>query len=147
MRLVRLALLACLVTALASCVGPTRTADAMHIQVARSAGAAVSDLETIRLVTQAQLDGKSWWFFTDIVVTDSETTLGTVESTLASRQPPTAESARATQNALDAIGAAADLAREIRIAVRDHDDEQLRRLLAHVPPISDLLSHIEAVNA
>jgi predicted nucleotidyltransferase len=61
MRLVRLALLACLVTALASCVGPTRTADAMHTQVARSAGAAGSDLETIRLVTQAQLDGKSWW--------------------------------------------------------------------------------------
>jgi hypothetical protein len=147
MRQVRLTLLACLVAVIASCVGPTRTSDAMHTQVSRSAGSAVSALETIRLVTQAQLDGKSWWLFTDVVVTDAETTLATVESTLASRQPPTAESARATQTALDAIGTAADLARGLRIAVRDHDDELLRRLLAHVPPLSDRLSRLEAANA
>jgi hypothetical protein len=143
----RLVLVACLVTVLTSCAGPTLNSDAMHTQVSLSAGDAVSALQTMRLAVQAQLNGKAWWRYTDVVVTDSETTLTTVESTLASRQPPTAESARATQHALDALGVAADLAREIRIAVRDHDDERLRRLVAHVPPLSDRLSHIETVNA
>ena len=142
----RVVLLAWLVALLASCAGPTLNSDAMHTQVSLSAGAAVSELETIRLVVQAQLDGKTWQRYTDVVVTDSESSLDTVESTLASRQPPTDESARATQRALDAIGRAADLAREIRIAVRDQNDERLRGLVAHVPPLSERLSHIEAVN-
>lgn len=63
------------------------------------------------------------------VVTDAESALGTIESTLESRQPPSRQSARARSTVVSVVGDAADLVTRMRIAVRDHDEKQLRLLL------------------
>jgi hypothetical protein len=135
--------LALVLSSVVACAGPTLDDEDMRSQASRSAGSAVSALQTMKLAVQSQLDGKAWWRFTDVTVTDVETTLSTIESTLSSRQPPSADSARATRTVVDVLGNASDLAREIRIATRDHDDVRLRRLVREVQPISRHLSQLE----
>jgi hypothetical protein len=95
---------ALVLTAVVSCAGPTLDDEDMRSQASRSAGSAVSALQTMRLAVQAQLDGKAWWRFTDVAVTDVESTLTTVESTLASRQPPTTASARVAKEVVAVLG-------------------------------------------
>jgi hypothetical protein len=127
-----------------SCAGPTYTDSAMRSQASRSASSAVSELETMRLVVGSQLGNRSWWQFTDVLVTDSEKTLSTIESTLSSRQPPTAGSAEARARVVEALGDAVDLAESIRIAVRDDDEPRLHRLRRQLPPLISRLSHLSA---
>jgi hypothetical protein len=130
--------------AVMSCAGPTLDSEDMRSQASRSAGSAVSALQTMRLAVQAQLDGKTWWRFTDVTVTDVESTLTTIQSTLSSRQPPTIGSARVAKEVVTVLSSAADLAREVRIATRDHDDARLRQLLDQLQPISSHLSDLQA---
>jgi hypothetical protein len=127
-----------------SCAGPTYTDSAMRSQASRSASSAVSELETLRLAVVSQLSGDSWWQFTDVIVTDSESALSSIESTLSSRQPPTAGSAQARDDVVQALGDAVDLAESIRIAVRHDDESSLRRLLRQLPPLVSRLSHLSA---
>jgi hypothetical protein len=127
-----------------SCAGPTYTDSAMRSQASRSASSAVSELETMRLVVGSQLGNRSWWQFTDVLVTDSEKTLSTIESTLSSRQPPTAGSAEARARVVQALGDAVNLSESIRIAVRDDDEPRLHRLGRQLPPLISRLSHLSA---
>jgi hypothetical protein len=141
---VRVAALVLVASSVVGCAGPTLDSEDMRSQASRSAGSAVSALQTMKLAVQAQLDRKAWWRFTDVTVTDAETTLSTIESTLSSRQPPSPGSARVTNDVLDVLGNASDLARKIRIATRDHDDARLRQLMRQLPTISSSLSALEA---
>jgi hypothetical protein len=125
---------------LVSCAGPTYTEEQMRSQASRSANSAVSDLETLRLVVRAQLDGNTWWQYTDVVVTDSEGSLSWIESTLSSRQPPNEQSAGARAVVVQALGDAVDLAQAVRIAVRDNDEDHLRQLLPRLRHLSSKLS-------
>jgi hypothetical protein len=139
----RLAALALVLSAVVACAGPTLDDEDMRSQASRSAGSAVSALQTMRLAVLAQLDGKAWWRFTDVVVTDVETTVSTIESTLASRQPPSADTAPVAKTVVDVLGSASDVTREVRIATRDHDDARLRQLLPSLQKVSTRLSRLE----
>src|SRR4051794_25104600 len=108
----RLSALVAAVAVVAACAGPTYTDSALRSQASRSASAAVSELETMKLVVEAQLEGKSWWQYTDVVVTDSESTLSSIEGTFASRQPPSSASTRVRAKVVDALGNAVDVAEE-----------------------------------
>jgi hypothetical protein len=131
------------VVALASgCAGPTYSESALRSQASRSASSAVSELETIRLVVTAQLSGDSWWQYTDVVVTDSESALTAIESTFASRQPPNAESTRVRFTVVEALGDAVSLAEAVRIAVRHDDLPKLRLLSAKIPKLVNRLNHL-----
>jgi hypothetical protein len=116
----------------------------MRSQASRSAGSAVSEVETIRVAVTTQLDGGAWWRFTDVVVTDAERALSTIESTLDSRQPPSEASGAARARVVDALSRASDLATDVRIAVREHDTRQLETMLTDLGQISDELSSLEA---
>jgi hypothetical protein len=131
------------VIACAGCAGPTLTDHAMRSQASRSAESAVSEVETIRLAVQTQLDGNAWWQFTDILVTDSETALSSIESTLSSRQPPSDETAQVRNTVVAALGDAVDLAAATRIAVRSHDDSRLEQLVSDLGDMSNRLSKLE----
>jgi putative intracellular protease/amidase len=134
----------CAAAACAGCAGPTLSDHAMRSQASRSAESAVSEIETIKLAVQTQLDGGSWWRFTDSVVTDSETALDSIESTIASRQPPSDATATARAEVVSAIGDAADIAARARIAVRQHDEEQLSELLPELDDASRQLTSLES---
>jgi hypothetical protein len=133
-----------LVVALFGCAGPTTDNDAMRSQAARSAASAASEVETLRLAIATQLDGNSWWRYTDVIVTDSETALGSIESTLSSRQPPTREVDAIREDTVTALGEAVDLAIDIRIAERRHDEKTLRSLLPKLSTMSARLSALES---
>ncbi|MGI8994266.1 MAG: hypothetical protein ACR2FP_08160 [Nocardioidaceae bacterium] len=47
----------------------------------------MSEIETLQLAVSTQVNGNAWWPYTDVVVTDSESALSSIESTLSSRQP------------------------------------------------------------
>jgi hypothetical protein len=133
--------MACL--ACAACAGPTLSDHALRSQASRSAESAASEIETIKLAVQTQLAGDAWWRFTDVVVTDSESALDSIESTLASRQPPSDETAAVRATVVSALGDAVDLAAEARIAVRQHDESQLDQLVSALDDMSSRLTRLE----
>jgi hypothetical protein len=135
---------ACVALLCCGCAGPTLTDRAMRSQASRSAESAVSEIETIKLALQTQLDGKAWWRFTDVLVTDSESALSSIESTLSSRQPPSRETADVRAEVVTALGDAVDLAAEARIAVREHDEARLEQLISDLDDMSGRLSGLES---
>jgi hypothetical protein len=115
----------------------------MRSQAARSASSAVSEIETLRLAVLTQLDGNAWWRYTDVVVTDSETALGSIESTLSSRQPPSRRTEAIWNATVTALGDAVDLAVDVRVAERRENEDELRSLVPKLTAMSDRLSHLE----
>jgi hypothetical protein len=130
--------LACL---LAGCAGPTASAQAMRSQAGRSALSVVSELQTVDLAARTQLRGDAWWSYTDVTVTAAEDAVGTVESTLTSRQPPPGTD-QVYRHTSDALAAATDLVTEVRIAVRRKDAAELARLRKEIPPLIRELERI-----
>jgi hypothetical protein len=141
---VRIAAVLIGVVILSGCAGPTTNDDAMRSQAARSANSATSEIETLKLAVTTQLDGNAWWRFTDVVVTDSETALDSINSTLASRQPPSTKTEAIRADTVTALGDAVDLAIDVRIAVRRHDESTLESLLPKLTQMSDRLGALEA---
>ncbi|HEY7043065.1 MAG TPA: hypothetical protein VH419_05295, partial [Nocardioidaceae bacterium] len=141
---VRIAAVLIGVVILSGCAGPTTNDDAMRSQAARSANSATSEIETLKLAVTTQLDGNGWWRFTDVVVTDSETALDSINSTLASRQPPSTKTEAIRADTVTALGDAVDLAIDVRIAVRRHDESTLESLLPKLTQMSDRLGALEA---
>ena len=128
---------------LAACAGPTVTDSAMVSQAERSAGSMVSEVRTARLAAQTQLDGHAWWRYTDVVVTDAETTAGTIEDTLGSRQPPLTTVEPTYRKTVEQLSDAADLVTDLRIAVRRHDEAAIRDLLPRLDAAADRLERLE----
>jgi hypothetical protein len=103
----------------------------------------VSELRTAYLVTGAQLEGDTWWRYTDVVVTDSEAAAATIESTFTSRQPPSPTSEKLYERTSKALSEAADLVTDLRIAVRKHDEATIREVRKKVAVAADDLALLE----
>jgi hypothetical protein len=116
---------------LAGCAGPTITADATQTAAETSLRAMASALQTADLAARAQLDKKSWWQATDVMVSDAEATARSLSSTFASRQPPT-QSAEMYHDTTEELARAAQLVTDLRVATRHRDVQAISRLL---PPI------------
>ena len=137
----RVATLALLAVTTTGCVGPTTSDAAVRRQAVLSTEAAASELSTADLAVRTQLAGEAWWPYTDVVVTAAEGTVSTVEQTFASRQPPRTTGPLYVHTG-DALGRAADLVTDLRLAVRREDTAELRRLLRDVRPV---LRRLDAV--
>jgi hypothetical protein len=138
------AVLALAVT-VSGCAGPTLTEQHYRSQASRSAGSAVSELETIRLAVRAQLNGRAWRQYTDVVVTDSEGALSSIDSTLSSRQAVDPAADVVAERVGTPLGDAVDLAGDVRTALRRHEDAQLRRYLPQLEQLSSRLEKLEQV--
>jgi hypothetical protein len=125
----------------AGCAGPTVTDDAVRTQAVLSSEAAASELGTVEMAVRAQLGGRTWWSFTDVTVTASESAAGTIEETFVSRQPPS-RSGPLYRRTGDVLAEAADLTTDVRIAVRRHDEAELQLLVREVAPVLDALDRI-----
>jgi hypothetical protein len=124
---------------LTGCAGPTVSESALESQATRSTQAAASELSTVELATGVALDGDAWWAYTDDVVTASEKTVGAVEATFTSRQPPDSAVDRLYDQTSAALADAADLVTHMRIAVRRHDQAEVSRLRQGIPDLVDRL--------
>jgi hypothetical protein len=141
----RLLVVAALAVSLSGCVGPTRTETALRKQASMSAESAVSELATIDVAVRTQLDGDAWWAYTDLVVTTSEEAVGTVSDTFTSRQPPSPDTDSVYHRVGSALSDAADLAGDVRIAVRRHDRRELADLRPKLEQLSRRLERLEQV--
>lgn len=140
-RLPASAVLALVVLVATGCAGPTTTDRALRKQAVLSSEAAASELGTLELAMRSQLAGRACWAFTDVTVTASEEAASTIEETFTSRQPPRS-SGPLYRRTGDLLGEAADLTTDVRIAVRRHDEPELRRLAREVGPLLDAFDRI-----
>lgn len=134
-----------LLCTLTGCAGPTLTEEHYRSQASRSAGSAVSELETIRLAVRGLLDDRAWRQYVDVVVTDAETALSSIDSTLSSRQPVNEDADRVAERVGTALGEAVTLAGDVRIALRRHERGTLRQSLPKLSALSSRLEHLEQV--
>jgi hypothetical protein len=125
------------------CAAPTLTDKALTEEAKSSTQGMVSELHTSGLVAKAQIDGKTWWRYADVVVTDAETSATTVASDFSSRQPPTSDSDDVYGKTSSALADAAELITELRVAVRRHDLAEVRKVRARVERAADELEKLE----
>ena len=131
-----------LAVVLTGCAGPTIRDQAVYNQAEKSATAMVSELQTVLVATKAQLDSRSWWRYADVVVTDSETAATSIQSTFASRQPPSRSSNRIYSETSTALSDAADLITQMRVALRQQDIPAMEKLR---PKIAKAASDLESL--
>lgn len=125
------------------CAAPTTSDAEVRRQAQLSVEAALSELATVDLATRTQLRGDSFWASTDVTVTASEGAVSTVEQTFTSRQPPRTTGPLWSRTG-EALGRAADLVTDVRLAVRRHDERELRSLLRDVGPVQRRLEAIKS---
>ncbi|NKQ52068.1 hypothetical protein HFP15_04150 [Amycolatopsis sp. K13G38] len=123
MRAVRLAVAALL---LASCAGPTVSAGQYRAKVTQTAKAMSSIIVTAQHAARLDLDGKLLHTVTDSVVSDAEQDAGSVRTTIESRQPPDNASDRLRHQVEQPLQQATALLTDLRVAVRDNDDNAQR---------------------
>lgn len=126
----------------ASCAAPTTSDAEVRRQASLSVEAALSELATVDLVARTQLRGRSFWPATDVTVTASERAVSSVEQTFGSRQPPRTAGPLWTRTG-DLLATTADLVTDVRVAVRRHDEVELRSLLREVGPLERRLEAVE----
>jgi len=134
---------AALLIGLAACAVPTVTDHALVSQASRSAGSMVSEVRTAHLAAKSQLEGDTWWRYTDVVVTDAESAASTIEDTFGSRQPPSRDVEPTYRKTVATLSEAADLVTDLRIAVRRHDESGIRDLLPRLAAAADALEQLE----
>jgi hypothetical protein len=135
----------CALVLLSGCVGPTTNETALRKQASMSAQSAVSELETVELVTRTRIRGNAWWAYTDLTVTSSEKAIGTIADTFGSRQAPSPSLDSLYERVSGALSDAADLVTQVRVAVRRHDVAQLRKLDKRLAEMSSRLQKLEQV--
>jgi hypothetical protein len=130
----------------AACAAPTTSTSEVRRQAHLSAEAALSELATVELATRTRLRGDAFWTSTDVTVTASEGALSTVEQTFTSRQPPRPAGPLWSRTG-DALARAADVVVDVRVAVRRHDEHELRTLLPDLRSVQRRLETIESETA
>jgi hypothetical protein len=106
-------------------------------QAEKSAEDMASQLRTVYVVSQAQTRGKTWWGYTDVVVTDAESSAGWISDVFSSRQPPSRASEPLYRRTSTALSDASDLVTDMRIAVRSHDEAAMARLRPEIAKAAD----------
>jgi hypothetical protein len=129
-----------LATVLAGCVAPAPDLHAYRGKAARTAGDALSELQTVRLTAGAATHGRMTRAYADVLVTGAEQAYGAVQQAFDSVQPPDDPAADRARAALDGIlGDGADLIGELRIALRRERNGEVDRLAAALAPVADRL--------
>ena len=132
-----LAVLVCLITALAGCGGDSQ--QKMLTEGAKTARDAASEVTTVRLISQQLLDHRLWSPSATRMVKDSEETLGKVATSFTSRQPATGPARETYDEFSDALDAAETGVEDARIAMVNGDLTKLREQVGTLDKLSDQL--------
>src|SRR5690349_3217036 len=114
-----LALLAAMSTA---CVGPATTTDAYRGKVVHASDAALSEVRTVTLAARSLVDGRLFTAYADVLISDAEESLSSVQGQFDSIQPPDDHVSDELRDALDTLlSAGLGEVSTLRIALRrDH---------------------------
>ena len=112
---------------LGGCVAPAPSASAYEAKAGMTADAAVSEVRTALVATDAYLLGRMGAAYLETLLVEAEEALGSVHDTFDSVQPPAAPSADSLRDTLDPLLQEAGSAlTELRIAARRDRDDDLR---------------------
>jgi hypothetical protein len=122
-------------------VGPARTFGKYEGKAVTTAKSALSNVETVRLTSRTASAGNAFGPYTSVVISDAEESLGGVQGTFDSIQPPD-ERADKVGHELDTIlGDALEHVRDVRIAARRGE---LTKLASIAAPLADDARKLES---
>jgi hypothetical protein len=136
----RVGSVAVLALLLTGCVTPAPTTSAYEGKAASTAQAAVSAVRTALLAEDAYARGKLTAAYLESTLVDAEESLGSVQTTFDSVQPPDTRAADDLRGTLDPLleDAGSGLA-DLRIAARRDDAAALTSTAAHLTGVADKL--------
>lgn len=108
-----------------ACVSPSRTADDYRRKVANTAEAVLSAAESAILTAEVAGDGRAPAPYVSLRMSESEETVGSVETAFGAVQPPDPGLDALRNETLTVVGEAADVLAELRLAAYR---AELRRL-------------------
>jgi histidinol-phosphate/aromatic aminotransferase/cobyric acid decarboxylase-like protein len=125
---------------LSGCVTPAPTTADYEAKAAMSAQAAVSAARTAIVAARAYTDGKLQTTYLETTVVDAEDTLGAVQTTFTTIQPPPSAAADRLRDALEPLlQDAGSAATDLRIAVRRNDRKALSSSVDDLATAADKL--------
>jgi hypothetical protein len=127
--LTRVAASAVLAFALTACVSPAPDETSFSDKAAMTAGAAASEVATVRLTTQLLLAGRLQRNYGDVTISASEDALSSVAQTFSVVQPPDKASDQVRAHLEQLLGDASDAVAAARIANRRDDKPAMTKSL------------------
>jgi hypothetical protein len=125
---------------LGGCVTPAPTTGAYEAKAGMTADAAVSEVRTALLATDAYLQGRMGAAYLETLLVDADESLGSVHDTFDSVQPPATPDADALRDTLDPLlEEAGSGVTDLRIAARRDRDDELRATAADLTGVADEL--------
>jgi hypothetical protein len=124
----------------AGCVGPATTGAAYRGKAVHAADAAQSAVQTAVLTTKGMLGGRMLGTYGEVVLSNAEQDLESVQQSFDSIQPPDLSTSDKLRNGLDPVlsTASSDLT-DLRIAARRDDSVQMKRLLQDLVKVASKL--------
>jgi hypothetical protein len=134
------ALAAALLVSLAGCVGNAATTPAYRGKAHLSAEAAVSAMQTAKLAVDSSAKGNLFDNYLEVVLSQAEDDLGSVQQQFDSIQPPNSIEADRLRQRLDAmLTRGAGLLADLRIAARRDEQAEMIATAADIAPLADQL--------
>jgi hypothetical protein len=109
------------VAALCGCVGPARNSDNYHGDASAAVRSGLSEAQTARLVIRQFLNHHATGEYADVVLTDSETSIGPIQDSFGSRQPDSPQDDDLRDTIVQMLGDEDDALAHARIAMRRSD--------------------------
>lgn len=124
----------------AACVGPARDYDTYEDKAAQGAEAALSAVQTARKAVNAFIDNIAFSPFLGVSIKEAEDEVSSVDSELASIQPPDARSDRLREELGSILGKAVENVERARILIKREETDALDSLLG---PLADDAGKLE----
>jgi hypothetical protein len=141
----RRALLVTMIVAASACVshpvGPARTFGKYEGKARTTAESALSEVQTARLAADAAARGNAFGPYTGLVLGDAEESLGGLQSTFGSIQPPDERADEVRDDLGSILSDAEDHVADVRIAARRG---QLAELDTIAAPLDDDIDALES---
>jgi hypothetical protein len=112
---------------LSGCVGPATTVAAYKGKALHAAGDALSQVETAVLAADSLLSGRLMQPYTEVVISQAETDLSSIQNSFDSIQPPNSADSDKLRSTVDAmLSDGLTSLSELRIALRRSDTNTVR---------------------
>jgi hypothetical protein len=130
-----------LVLTCAGCVGTARTTPAYRGKASHTAAAAVSALQTAKLVVDIAAKGNMLGVTGETVLSEAESDFGSVQEQFDSIQPPNTKEADDLRTQLDnLLNKGSDALAQLRILSRRAEQTQMEKVAAQIPDLVDKLN-------
>ncbi len=123
-----------------ACVGPSRTAGDYERKVANTAEAVISAAESALLTVEVVADGRAPAPYVSLRLSESEETVGSVESSFGAVQPPDPDLDALRAETLAAVGDVGDVVEELRLAAYRAEFDRLPGI---AKKLREPLSHLD----